>query len=141
MDNMVSIDPLAPVVGGILYFILGALWLSPLLFAKPWLNVQGKTLEDLKNSPLKKRTYIYMFIARLTTAGFLVALFTLIGDGSIESFIAAALFTWIGFVAATRHGNYYLRLDVSSPLKLFLIENSFHLVGFIIIAVVSYLFI
>ena len=30
-----------------LWFILGALWYSPLLFAKPWMRALGKTQEEL----------------------------------------------------------------------------------------------
>jgi hypothetical protein len=120
---------------------LGALWFSPLLFGKFWLRILGKTEEDCKINPPKKRVYAYMFIARMVTAAFLIALFNLIGDGSLESFFAVAVFVWIGFVAMTSHGSYYFRFDIHSPFKLYLIENSYHLIGFLIVAIISYLFI
>ena len=62
---------LAVLVAGIVIFLLGGLWYSPILFAKKWIALQGKTEEQLRagtagsNMPLM---YLSAFICGLIIA-------------------------------------------------------------------------
>jgi hypothetical protein len=44
----VHINFLAVVVAAVAAFIIGGLWYSPLLFAKPWVNAHGYSEEQVK---------------------------------------------------------------------------------------------
>ena len=63
MENM-SINHVAVIVAALSDFLVGALWYSPLLFAKPWMKANRLTAEDLKkgNAAL---TYTVVFILAL----------------------------------------------------------------------------
>lgn len=51
MDGL-SISWLAVIPGAVFGMALGALWYSPVLFAKPWMKAAGLTPEDVKPTPL-----------------------------------------------------------------------------------------
>ena len=44
--NLPPINYLAVLVAGIVIFVLGGLWYSPVLFAKRWIALQGRTVEQ-----------------------------------------------------------------------------------------------
>lgn len=46
--NYSNINWLAVVVSALATFVLGAVWYSPMLFAKPWMKACGFTEEDMK---------------------------------------------------------------------------------------------
>ncbi|MCH7763617.1 MAG: DUF1761 domain-containing protein [Candidatus Marinimicrobia bacterium] len=43
-----SINYIAVLVSAVIFFIIGGLWYSPMLFAKPWMNAIGFSDEQLK---------------------------------------------------------------------------------------------
>src|SRR6476661_10702362 len=56
-------------VSGVVIFMLGGLWYSPVLFAKRWVALIGKTEEELKASAGSMPTnYLLVFICGLVTA-------------------------------------------------------------------------
>ena len=63
MEN-ISINHAAVIVAALSDFLVGALWYSPLLFAKPWMKATNLTAEDLKkgNAAL---TYTVVFVLAL----------------------------------------------------------------------------
>ncbi|MBI2935798.1 MAG: DUF1761 domain-containing protein, partial [Chloroflexi bacterium] len=48
--NFSEINYLAVIVGVVLNMVAGALWYSPLLFARPWMKEVGMTEEDIRHS-------------------------------------------------------------------------------------------
>ncbi|RPI66461.1 MAG: DUF1761 family protein [Ignavibacteriales bacterium] len=50
----VEINYLAVFVSAVIIFLLGGLWYSPVLFAKPWMSVINKTEEELKKNEKPK---------------------------------------------------------------------------------------
>src|SRR3954470_1950405 len=67
----VSVNPLAILVAGIVIFLLGGLWYSPVLFAKQWVALQGKTMEEMKAGGAGPKDYVQVFISGLLTAAIL----------------------------------------------------------------------
>src|SRR5690349_16185250 len=55
----------AVLVAGIAIFILGGLWYSPVLFAKRWVALMGKTEEELKAAASGPVAYVIVFICGL----------------------------------------------------------------------------
>ncbi|MCH7613214.1 MAG: DUF1761 domain-containing protein [Candidatus Marinimicrobia bacterium] len=43
-----SISYIAVLVSAVIFFIIGGLWYSPVMFAKPWMNAIGFSDEQLK---------------------------------------------------------------------------------------------
>ena len=46
MQHYPTINYLAVLVAGIVIFVLGGLWYSPVLFARRWIALQGRTEEQ-----------------------------------------------------------------------------------------------
>src|SRR5216683_6200828 len=65
-----NINILAVIVAAVLTFVLGAVWYSPVLFAKQWMAAQGYTPEKLEEIKRKgvTRAYAVSVLCYLVTA-------------------------------------------------------------------------
>jgi len=64
----VRVNLLAVLVSGVAIFVLGGLWYSPLLFAKRWVALLGKSEEELKSAGATPLMYLTVFVCGLLTA-------------------------------------------------------------------------
>ena len=89
------VNNIAVLVSGVVIFMLGGLWYSPVLFAKRWVALTGRTEEELKASAGSMPvSYLYVFLCGLLTA-WVMAL--VIGNFAPASAVAAvpAIRFWI----------------------------------------------
>jgi hypothetical protein len=124
----VQINYMAIVVTAMLVFALGALWYSPLLFAKSWMSVIGKTEEELKKGS-KPANHVILFMQGLISA-YILSIF--IGFAQATTLAAGAwvgFMCWFGFAGTTSfvHGMFSLR-----PIKLWAIDTGYTFVSFIV---------
>lgn len=118
-----SLNSVSVLSATIVYFALGALWYSPLLFAKPWIKLKNMPEDHEGGSPgMYIYTFMLQFIAVITLALFITAL-------SVDS---AANGAFIGFGAGA--GFLFTLAGTTSifsetPLKLHFIDNGYHVVG------------
>jgi hypothetical protein len=138
-----QVNYLAVLVAGIVIFLLGGLWYSPILFAKKWIALQGRTEEQMRaaaagsNMPLM---YLGAFICSLIIAWSLAVLAnhflpeTLISTG--EWALRGAklgLFCWFGLVATT---SFAMAIFSMKPKQLWLIDAAYNLVSFVIAGII-----
>ena len=128
------VNNVAVLVSGVVIFMLGGLWYSPVLFAKRWVKLVGKTEGELKastgNMPV---SYLLVFLCGLLTA-WVMAL--VIGNFAPSSAVDGALIgalCWLGFAGATSFGT---GLFAGKPKALWLIDSGFNLVAFIVTGVI-----
>jgi len=124
-----QVNLLAVLVCSIITFILGALWYSPLLFAKKWVELIGKTDEELKQGA-NAMTYVMAFVL-----GFMsnFSLAFVINLSKVAIFYDGALvgaMCWIGFAGATSYTNQVI--FVQRPATLWSIDSGYNLVSFMI---------
>ena len=127
-----ALNYLAVLAAGVLIFMLGGLWYSPLLFAKPWMAQMGKTDADFKaasanmNMPV---SYLMVFLCGLITAWALA--FVIYGLGATTAVAGAgiAAICWLGFAGATSFGTSLFSLEKSG---LWMINTSYNLVAFVL---------
>ncbi len=117
-----------------LYFGLGALWYSPILFAKPWMALNNFTEDDLEDKPL---TYIITGINIFISVVIFGWLMNITGRTDVPTAIGLAALVWIGVRGTTSLTNY---LFEDKPVQLWLINGAYHLVGLLITAVLFGLF-
>ena len=119
-------------VAAIAYFLLGAIWYSP-LFGKRWIAYQKI---DMNDPEAKKGAATIMFfsfiIMFLTTIGLAVLVFRLDLEEAMSG-IKLGLFTGLLFSAAAISISY---LYVKKPLGLHLIDGLYHVLGQVIAAVI-----
>jgi Protein of unknown function (DUF1761) len=128
MHHLHNFNHWAILVSAVIQWLLGAVWYSPALFAKPWMAALGITPD-----PTKKKTMIVGMIMSLI--GSLVLSFVLLhvilwsgagtwGTGALVGFIL-----WLGFIASpTAAQNIY----EGRPFRLFAINTGYWLVGMLI---------
>ena len=126
---------LAVLVSAIIGMVIGALWYSPLLFGKVWMNLSGFT--DKKMQEMKKKgmavPYILNFISTLILS-YVLALFisasqaVTIMQGAIVGF-----FVWIGFMATLMLNSV---LWEGKPVKLYILNIAYHLITVIIMSII-----
>lgn len=132
--DLVHINYLAVLVGVIINMAGGALWYSPILFAKPWMAETGIKMEDIRaKRSAAYRGYAISIVASIIIA-FVLAILAqetgahIVADGLILGSIAG-----VGFVATTSAANYSFE---SRPLKLYLINVGYSAVSFLLIGIV-----
>jgi hypothetical protein len=124
----IQVNYLAILVVGIIIYLLGALWYSPLLFAKHWMNAIGKTEEDLKGgaSPI---TYVITFVVWVVTMYVLSIFIHYSGASTFGYGMLAGFLCWFGFYALL---SLMMNLFEQKPKQLWLINVSYVLFAFLI---------
>lgn len=118
-----SINVWAIVAAAASYFLLGGLWYSPVLFAKPWMRLNGLSEDELKKVHPAKIFGPSFLIALVmaTNMAFFFGPKATLGFG-----LAAGAATGIGWVAASIGITY---LFERKPLLLFLINGGYQAVA------------
>ena len=129
---MPHINYLAVLVAGVVIFTLGGLWYSPLLFAKRWVALQGRTMEDMSNGA-NPVMYVQVFVCGLITAWVLAILLQFLPVLDVMRGVKLAILCWLGFTAVTSYGT---ALFSMKPKALWAIDTAFNLVSFVLAAVV-----
>ena len=130
---------LAILVAAIVIFVLGALWYSPVLFAKKWIALQNKTEEQMRaeaagaNMPLM---YASAFLTAFITAWVMALVLWHIDLDVTVNAAHGALFgaiLWLGFAATT---SYATALFSGKPRQLWLIDSAYNLVSFVLAGII-----
>ena len=96
-----NINILAVLVAAVLTFVLGAVWYSPVLFAKQWMAAQGYTPEKLEEMKRKgvTRAYAVSVLCYLVTAYVMALLVSYTNSTTLAQGLWLGLLSWLGFAA------------------------------------------
>ena len=130
---MPHINYLAVLVAGVVIFMLGGLWYSPVLFAKKWMALQGRSADDMSGGGNMAAMYGQVFICGVLTAWALAILIEFLPVFGMMHAVKLALLCWLGFTAATSYGTSMFSMK---PKALWVIDTGFNLVSFVIAAVI-----
>ena len=123
---------LAVLVGGVVIFLLGGLWYSPVLFAKKWTALMGKSEEEMKaaaSSSSIPAMYIAAFLSGLVIALALAVILGHFGQPSLLKGAKIGAFCWLGFAATT---SFATGLFSMTPKMLWMINAGYNLVSFVV---------
>ncbi len=132
--HVLTVNHWAILVSAVIYFILGAVWYSPIMFGTFW-----QELTDLE--PTDKRGMSRKYL--ITFAALLVAVFVLAhfmeyatyftGVGGILGGIQTGFWSWLGFSGAL----YLVHIQFENqPWNLFLINSGYHLAGLMLSGII-----
>ncbi|SRR5579862_7081839 len=112
--------------------VLGFLWYSPLLFAKPWMILMGYDPEDKeKLAEMQKgagKMYGMSFVASLVSAAVLAKIVAITTVSSALYGMKVGFAVWLGFVATVQLTSV---LFAKQPVKLYLINTGYQLVCYL----------
>jgi len=137
---MPQVNYLAVLVSGVVIFILGGLWYSPVLFAKPWTSLMGKNEEEMKAymaRPEAKRAMPIMYGLALVSGLVIAWVMAIVVKhfpplSALRGAEVGAL-CWLGFAATT---SYATSLFSMQPKALWLINSGYNLVSFVISGII-----
>ena len=113
-------------IAAVAAFLIGALWYSPVLFAKAWVRANGYTPEKLAAMQANAgRAYGGSFVAFLVMASILGLLLRHLGADSIADGAGWGFHAWLGFalpIGFTAH------VYSDRPVAVFLIDAGYQLV-------------
>ena len=127
-----NINLIAVLGCGVLAMVLGFIWYSPLLFARPWMKLMGIDPDDkAKLEELQKSagpSYGLSFLAALVTALVLGKLILISSVRNPLYGMKIAAGVWLGFVTTVQLTGV---LFAKQPWKLYLINTGYQLVVYL----------
>ena len=135
--HMHSLNWVAILVAAISTMVVGFLWYSPLLFAKPWMREMGYDPNDkAKTEEIKKsagKAYGGSFVASLISAFTLTLILHGLRAEDWHFGIMASFHIWLGFVATVQFTG---ALFMKQSMKLFGINTGYQLVCYLVMGVI-----
>src|SRR5947209_2604489 len=132
-----NINLLAVLVAAVSTMVVGFLWYSPLLFAKPWMREMGYDSNDqAKIKEMRKsagRAYLGSFLASLVSAFVLALFFNWLGVIDVRFGLCVAFHVWLGFVATVQLTGV---LFMKQSWKLFAMNTGYQLVCYLVMGAI-----
>jgi hypothetical protein len=132
MAELIStVNWLAVIVATLLYFFLGALWYSPVLFAKKWMELRNISENDIDGpNPV---IFIYSFLLQFIAVSSLALFITVMG---VESAVHGAL---VGFGAGA--GILFSLAGTTGiftelKIQLHFLDSGYHVIGLTIAGII-----
>ena|ERR1700682_3307889 len=119
----------AVLVSGIVIFMLGGLWYSPVLFARQWVALMGKSEEEMKASASGALPYLFVFLCGLLTAFVLGSVMNHFPPYTALRGAMVGAICWLGFAAPS---SFATGTFSGTPRRLWLINSGYNLVSFIV---------
>ena len=128
---------LAILVAAISTMVVGFLWYSPILFAKPWMREMGYDPNDkAKVQEMQKSAgmaYLASFLASVVSAFILAMFFHEMHVHSIDIGLLVASHVWLGFVATVQLTGV---LFMKQTRKLFAINTGYQLACYLLMGTI-----
>jgi hypothetical protein len=132
--DLSAINWLPVIVGAIIYFALGALWFSNVLFARPWQRSIGWDPEQ-RPPAQNPMFYVVPLITYLVIAIAIALLAAASGTDTLGEGIVLGLVIGIGLAAMHSLGDAVFDPNKPSPYTWFAITATYHVVGILIVSV------
>jgi hypothetical protein len=125
----IQVNIIAVLVCAMISFLLGGLWYSPLLFAKKWVSLLGKTPEELMqaSNPIM---YGIAFLTGTVTCLAMAYVVQYAGASTLSTGAEIGVMCWFGFAGATSYNNQVN--FVQKPRALWAIDSGYNLASFVI---------
>ena len=135
--HMHSLNWLAILVAAISTMIVGFVWYSPLLFAKPWMREMGYDPNDkAKTQEMQKSAgpaYAGSFVASLISAFTLALILHGLNAQGLDFGLMVSFHVWLGFVATVQFTG---ALFMKQSMKLFAINTGYQLICYLVMGAI-----
>lgn len=133
--DLAQLNWLAVLVGGLIYFVLGAGWYSPALFGRPWQRSIGwdQSQAPPQQSPI---TYVLPLVAFLVMAVAVGLIAAATETDELGEGIVLGLVLGIGLSLAHTFVDASFSPEKPQPWTWFAINGTYHALGLIIVSVI-----
>ena len=122
------LNPWALLVCALFLWLLGAVWYSPVLFAKPWIAIVGRKQGEKPEGVITGM--IASFIGDLILAFVLAHIIGWSGAPSFAWGAFVGLLCWFGFVAGPLYPQHIYE---GRPFRYFAIDGGYWLIGLVVV--------
>jgi Protein of unknown function (DUF1761) len=127
-----GISPWAVLVAALSSMVVGFVWYSPILFARPWMRLMGYDPDDkAKLAEMRKgagKTYALAFVASIISAVVLAKIIDITTINTALYGMKVGFAVWLGFVTTVQLTG---ALFGKQPTKLYLINTGYQLVCYL----------
>jgi len=135
--HMHSLNYVAILVAAIATMVVGFLWYSPILFAKPWMREMGYDPNDKAKTQEMQKTagpaYAGSFVASLLSAFTLALVLHAMHAENLHHGLMLGFHVWLGFVATVQFTG---ALFMKQSMKLFAINTGYQLVCYLVMGAI-----
>jgi hypothetical protein len=134
LDGIGDLNWLAVLVGAALYFVLGALWYSPLLFGRPWQRAVGW---DPGQAPpdMSPTRYVLPLLGNVVMAIAVGLIANATGSDGFADGLVLGLVLGVGLSLMHTFIDAVFETSKPQPWTWFAINGSYHALGLLIVAV------
>lgn len=130
---MMDVHWIAVLAAGIISMVVGSIWYSPVMFAKPWMESLGlsdKKLSEMKKNTSMGKTYSIMFLGALVMGYVMAMLVRVTNTTMLDTGGMLGFWVWLGFVAPAMLGGV---LFEQKPMQWYLVNVGYYLVVLVLI--------
>lgn len=133
----IDINYLAVFLAAVVSMIIGALWYSPLLFSKLWMQLSGITEKQIAEAKKKSMTvsYILQFVAFLVMACVVAHFIGYLALTTLSEILQLVFWSWLGYQATLELGTV---LWAGKPWGLYLLNSAHNLVSLVAMGLVFF---
>jgi hypothetical protein len=135
--HFMGINVWAVLVAALATMVIGFLWYSPLLFARPWMVVMGNDPNDkAKLAEMQKSAgpmYAMSLVASVLSAAVLGKIIAIATVDTALYGMKIGLAVWLGFVTTVQLTN---ALFSKQPVKLYAINTGYQLVCYLVMGAI-----
>ena len=135
--NFMGINVWAALVAALATMVIGFLWYSPLLFARPWMVLMGYDPNDkAKLAEMQKSAgpmYAMSLVASLLSAAVLGKIIAIATVNTALYGMKIGLAVWLGFVTTVQLTN---AVFSKQPAKLYAINTGYQLVCYLVMGAI-----
>lgn len=132
----IDLNFLAVLISAFVHFALGALWYSPLLFARKWAALKGIDMDSDEHGPTPAM-FVGSFLAGLALAAGLAVVLSVGSPDSLEAAVLLGLIVGVAFTAAPQFANAMFGGDV----RVWFIDAGYPIVSIVIMSVILHLWV
>jgi Protein of unknown function (DUF1761) len=130
-----ALNWLAVIAGAVVYFVLGALWYSPMLFAKAWQRSIG--WDESRTPPQQSAmTYVVPLLAYIVMAIAVGMLAAATGSDTFAEGLVLGLVVGVGLSLAHTFVDASFDPGKPEPWTWFAINGAYHTIGLILVAII-----
>ena len=136
LDVLGDANWLAILVAGVAYFLLGGLWYSPVLFARPWMAATGMEMPEQGQGP-PPVIYIAPLLGYLVSALATAMLAIATGTDTLGEGLQLGLVVGIGYSAVFAAVTATFSVSWPRPWAWFAITASYNVLGLLIVGAIA----